>query len=119
MTIDAKKILADVRANLALLDACQRHQFTHPAPFTPGGRSVCSACGGKMDPLQAKAYDLGLKHATLAAAAVVAELRQRARDVLDAPGPESAGAYVERCDGRNEAFAESANLVAEKLGVKS
>lgn len=60
---DSKRMKELVRVNFATLDACQRHEFTHPAPFTPGGRSVCSACGGRLDPLQARSYDLGLLHA--------------------------------------------------------
>lgn len=56
--IDHKAILADVRANLAKLDACPRHDFvgvkeTAIGPSKDGGwvyrDYVCASCGGKVD----------------------------------------------------------------------
>ncbi|MGE5786458.1 MAG: hypothetical protein ACM3ZE_17815 [Myxococcales bacterium] len=65
-------ILTEVRANLAKLDACPRHEFagvkeTAAGPAKDGSYLFrdyrCSRCGGKVDSHAARWYRLGLDHA--------------------------------------------------------
>lgn len=65
-------ILVEVRANLAKLDACSRHEFvgvkeTAIGPSKNGGwvyrDFLCANCGGKVDAHAERWYRIGLEHA--------------------------------------------------------
>lgn len=63
-------ILVEVRANLAKLDACHRHDFVGVADGAikckdglAYQRYRCTNCGGKVDAHAARWYRLGLEHA--------------------------------------------------------
>lgn len=50
----------DVKANHAKLNACPSHDFDQPQP---GQRQrKCKACGGTVGMLEARWYELGLRH---------------------------------------------------------
>lgn len=62
-------ILAEVRANMAKLDACPRHVFVgvfESAIKCKDGlafqRYLCTRCGGSVDSSAARWYRLGLEH---------------------------------------------------------
>lgn len=57
MTIDAKALLSEVRANIAKLDACPRHRFSGPVVF--GKRSTCDHCGGTISNSDVHHYAAG------------------------------------------------------------
>lgn len=60
------KILADIRANRAKLDACTRpHEFQrdHEEPNPLRAKWVCSICGGRVDSIWAKWYRMGIDDA--------------------------------------------------------
>lgn len=50
------------KANVALLDACARHDFPEPEVGKPGARLQCRACGGLASAPEVRWYQLGLKH---------------------------------------------------------
>lgn len=67
---DTKAIAAEVRANLATLDACSLHEFVglpEGAMQCKDGllyrKFRCSKCGGTCDSHALRWYELGLKHA--------------------------------------------------------
>jgi hypothetical protein len=51
---DVVKVLADVRANRAKLEACPHHRFQETATF--GKDWICEQCGGRMQVDQVLAY---------------------------------------------------------------
>ena len=65
--IDAKKILIEVRANLARLAGCvaQSHNFV-PCEFVRGTqiprRHECTVCHGTLDAVQVRWYQTGVEH---------------------------------------------------------
>lgn len=62
-TTEAKQLLADVRANVARLNACPRHDFQPTGPTRPlMQRYACTACGGQIDSLAFHWYTRGLAH---------------------------------------------------------
>lgn len=69
MAIDSKRLLAEVRANLALLNDCGDHTFepivteAHPADKPMYGRKYCcKSCGGVVDAVAAHWYERGRSH---------------------------------------------------------
>lgn len=62
MKIDAKKMLAEVRANIDALDGCPLHKF-NPEHWRPGKPVTCTQCGGHMPLTRATAYMAGYKAA--------------------------------------------------------
>lgn len=64
---EATSILAEVRQNRALLDACTRHQFPLPTEREAFGsinkRYTCVNCGGTMRGENIREYERGVLHA--------------------------------------------------------
>jgi hypothetical protein len=62
MAAESSGLLAQVRANQALLAGCRDHNF---APITPGlfgTRYVCRNCNGETDGVSVKWYLVGREH---------------------------------------------------------
>lgn len=56
-------IIAEVKRNQSLLDSCSRHEFTRIDPERPiFARSRCERCGGTVDHVARRWYDIGLAH---------------------------------------------------------
>ncbi len=62
LMFDSKKILAEVKANLAARDACPRHRIEQRYEF-PKRSYRCAVCGAAMDPIWLFAYMAGFKAA--------------------------------------------------------
>lgn len=63
MKIDAKALLAEVRANLDRLEACPRHQFDAVPAVLLSDKHACLRCGGTMDVVAIGQYARGYKAA--------------------------------------------------------
>jgi hypothetical protein len=83
--IDTKQIIADVRANLAKLDACPRHEFRRKGDSgRVMFRSICAKCGGELDGIQAKYYEVGIGHGRKESVETIEALAIHNRELLEA-----------------------------------
>lgn len=61
--VDAARIMAEVKANLAVLRGCKKHSFVIPYTVTPGLKLTCLCCGGTLRLIDAMRYAEGYKAA--------------------------------------------------------
>ena len=63
MQLDAKKILADIKAREDAMEACRGHHFPNPSerPMSRGWR--CANCNQLFDAREIAMYQQGLRHA--------------------------------------------------------
>ena len=60
---DIQAIAAAVKANRDALQSCKRHDFEPDGnPNIFRRKYVCRNCGGKVDPIVCRFYELGLMH---------------------------------------------------------
>lgn len=83
---EVEDMLAEVRANHALLDGCATPHDFKPASSTPriGGRMVCTKCGGWVDAHAARWYAAGVAHGREVQASADAKFMLAAADDADA-----------------------------------
>ena len=62
MGIDGKKLLTEVKDNMARLRGCKRHLFEH-SPYRMGQRISCDNCGGLMRGPEIARYIFGYEAA--------------------------------------------------------
>lgn len=60
--IDTKAILVEVKANMAKLESCPRHDFQRNENKL-FSKFRCSVCGGTVDSITVHWYKKGLEHA--------------------------------------------------------
>lgn len=61
MSINARKIWEEVKANSAKLNSCKIHKFSGPA--TIGRRKICESCGGELSLTDILSYVKGYQAA--------------------------------------------------------
>lgn len=57
-----RKLLEQIKANIARLDDCPIHSFVRIDPTHAWSRMRCTVCCGEVDSIHAHYYALGLEH---------------------------------------------------------
>ncbi|MBP2233099.1 hypothetical protein J2847_006434 [Azospirillum agricola] len=70
MTLDARSLMAAVKANLGALEGCPGHRFERIAPGQIFSKYRCAVCGGTADLDFKTGYEQGLQHGKTSAGAV-------------------------------------------------